>query len=157
MLPTFTLFLFYNYAKGWIILIALPLLIWAGLLKERKIISSQFLLLIILIQSSVFIFFPKQPNKIDEWFVPKYRNESIPVSWYNRTFSVYSMTYSKINEQDKILSGFIEKIDSLIPGSGKEASLFIDPSYYTYARPLQYIYPNRQFITLDFDREDGYI
>jgi len=150
-------FIMFHYSKGYFILTAVPLLVWVGALKEKNVISDYIFTAIILLQICIFIFLPAGKNKIEEWLTPSLRNESIAETWITRTFSSYSMTYSRIKEQDKALKEFTRLIDSLYDGNRKNKILFLDPAYYAYARALHYMYPQMRFVILDFYAIDGYI
>jgi len=136
-------FVFGHYSKGYLLLIAFPLIAIIGILIEKGIIKNNVIAITILIEITMFIFIPYHQTNIESLIKPQMRKESIPKLWLDRTFSNYALTRARINFESK-------KVDKLIQLINKTNSdtVFIDPTLSYYERILQYYFPKKKLFTI---------
>ena len=153
-IPSFLVFTFFHYNKGYFLISIIPLYTLAELLLKKDIIKEWVCWSVIVLQILFFIFIPYREPSVESMLTPEKRNRNLFETWQDRTFSSYLMASSRIKYQDDM----IKRISTIIKedNSNKNSVILLDPTLNLFARGLQFQFPTKTFITLDLHANDYY-
>ena len=150
LIPSILCFLLFRYSKGYILLIMVALILFLTSLIRKSQVRQYTLISVIIIQMSIFLFLPYRTPHVQIYFKRYDRDLSLGKVWFDRTFSGFNLTKSKISALHECF--FI--IDSTIHTiEYKNSYILIDPTSIVSIRALQAQYPNIGF-TKVFPLED---
>jgi hypothetical protein len=145
LIPSILCYLLFRYSKGYILLIIVALILFLTSFIRKSRVRLYILISAIVIQTSVFLFFPYRTPHVQVYFIRQNRNLSLGKVWLDRTFSRFNITKSKITELHECF--FV--IDSTIHTiKDKISYILIDPTCIVSIRALQSQYPDIGFTKL---------
>ena len=157
LVPPILFFMVIHYAKGYLLLVFPFIFVIPAYLIIKKILNIKSLILILIIQILVFLFYPYYYPSYEDNSNYDYRKLSKLETSLNRFVSYYGMSYSHL----KRLGRFYKEIDTLLNDKNfpvsKRAYIFVDPSVVPNHRILQIIYPDRTFLKLNQTEPDSYV
>jgi len=150
IVPAILFFILSHYSKGYALLIAMPLVLVVGLLVNNNYKSS--IMLAVFWEISLFIFIPARETTLNSKLKPSVRKSGIAQIWIDRTFSDYSLTFNEISLRDKLLNSMIGLVEKT-----NYSRIFLDPTISQFGRALQFYFPNKEVLSVDFKKSKNYI
>ncbi len=140
--PSLIFFIFIHYAKGYILICIVPILILVVFTLRNIGRRKRLLVITIFFQIVFFCVFPFNYPNPEIYMSPGQRQINLLEIWYERTTSEYLMSRSHIEalqECHEIIADAAESIELLV---GDKNYLFFDPTVNVSPRAMQARYPN---------------
>jgi hypothetical protein len=154
LIPPILFYLIIHNAKGYLLLIFPIIIIVPAFFLFKKFFSQKELLIIIVVQIAFFFLYPSTYPHYELNANYNYRKLSKVQISLIRLTSVYSMSYSHLNQ----LKTYYSEIDEIIKKTkfNKNLYLLIDPTVVPTHRILQVIYPDITFVMIYQQYYDKY-
>ena len=150
IVPAILFFILSHYSKGYALLIAMPLVLVVGLLVNNSYKFS--IILAIFLEVTIFILVPAKETTLNSKLKPSVRQSGITQIWIDRTFSDYSLTFNEISLRDISINKLIELVEKT-----NGSRIFLGPTISQFGRALQFYFPNKEILVVDFNKAKRYI
>ncbi len=159
IIPPLIFFIFFVYSKGYFLLIIVPFYFILGLFLKDKLITPTPLIISIIVDVLLYLYFPYNVPSIESMKDPGIRSIKNYEVWYERTTSFFLMSKSRIEYNDSSVEDLSKIIETYLNKNqnGNLPYFFFDPSAASYARGLQYLFPRPKLVTMDQLSRDKYV
>lgn len=153
--PPLIFFTFTHFVKGYILLNVAPIFILLGSFVNRSIKNNKYLVILLLIQITYFLFTPYRLPHLDTIISKSNRKFSIPQVWLNRALTNYAFNSKALQSIDKHNKD-ISKLLKGCPEKFNKKHIWSGPTVPISIRSLQVEYPNRVWLAHLLYEEDSY-
>lgn len=157
-IPSFLVFSFVHYTRGyWLIAVVSTVLVQGLILSGNKKLRIA-IIVFILLQSSYYLFFPYKIISIERFYKPEVRTENNWKTLESRLLSHISVSYSHIKALNNYQLDIQTGLHNLLNNNSvlKNKIILLDPTIPVNERALQASYPEYIFARLNSKKQDSY-